>query len=66
LSKDPAKWVLVKEPAGALASRVTIPQALAWRLFTKGIDRDSVRAQITVEGNPELGEKVLYLTAIIG
>jgi hypothetical protein len=66
LSKAPAAWVLVKEAAGGFASRVTIPQELAWRLFTKGMDRDSVRAQITIEGDPELGEKVLHLTAIVG
>jgi hypothetical protein len=45
---------------------VTIPQELAWRIFTKGIDRDSARAQITVEGNRHLGDKVLQLTAIVG
>jgi uncharacterized protein (TIGR03083 family) len=66
LSKTPAAWVLVKEPAGPFASRVALPQALAWRIFTKGIDRDSARAQIEMEGNPDLGEKALHLTAIVG
>jgi len=28
-----------------------IPQELAWRVFTKGIDRESARKQIKVEGN---------------
>jgi uncharacterized protein (TIGR03083 family) len=68
-------WVLVKEVSGwnfggpldgNFASRVTMPQALAWRVFTKGIDRDSARAQIEVEGNRDLGEKILDLTAIVG
>jgi hypothetical protein len=45
---------------------VTVPQELAWRLFTKGIDRGAARAQIEIEGNQELGEEVLHLTAIIG
>jgi hypothetical protein len=31
----------------------------AWRLFTKGIDRDSARAQIELKGNRELGDVVL-------
>jgi uncharacterized protein (TIGR03083 family) len=66
LTKTDASWVLIKEPAGRLAFRVTIPQALAWRLFTKGIDRGTARAQITMEGSLELGERVLDLTAIIG
>jgi len=44
---------------------VTIPQALAWRLFTKGIDRNSARAQVEIGGDQGLGEKVLELTAIV-
>ena len=42
---------------------VTIPQALAWRVFTKGIDYDSARREIHVEG--DLGEKALRLKAIV-
>jgi uncharacterized protein (TIGR03083 family) len=66
LLKGPAAWTLVRKPFGEIASRVTIPQALAWRLFTKGIDRESARAQVIVEGNPHLGEFILHLTAIVG
>ncbi len=66
------KWILARASAGwnfvdgegtNLASRVTIPQALAWRLFTKGIDYDSARPEIQVEG--DLGEKAIRLTAIV-
>jgi uncharacterized protein (TIGR03083 family) len=66
LSREAAGWVFVKDFAGDFASRVTIPQALAWRIFTKGIDRDSARAQVEVSGNRNLGEPVLSLTAIVG
>lgn len=66
LLKKAQGWHLVKPSGEKPASRVTIPQELAWRIFTKGIDRDSVRAQITVEGNRHLGDKVLQLTAIVG
>ena len=45
---------------------MTIAQELAWRLFTKGIDRDTARAQITLDGNSDLGERVLHLAAIVG
>jgi hypothetical protein len=48
------------------AARVTVPQELAWRLFTKGIDRYSARAQIEIYGDCDLGEKILTLTAIVG
>jgi len=66
LSKAPAAWALVRKPAAAFVSRVTIPQELAWRLFTKGMDLDSARSQIGIEGNSDLGEKVLHLKAIVG
>ncbi|MGB7848369.1 MAG: maleylpyruvate isomerase N-terminal domain-containing protein [Candidatus Acidiferrum sp.] len=66
LSRGSTRWNFVKQPAGDFAARVTIPQDLAWRVFTKGVDRDSARAQITVEGSRVLGEKVLQLTAIVG
>jgi uncharacterized protein (TIGR03083 family) len=66
LRKEPLGWCFVKPSVEKPGSRVTIPQELAWRVFTKGIDRDSARAQIAVEGNRDLGEKVLQLTAIVG
>jgi len=66
LSKKSQGWDFVRPSPGDFAARVTIPQELAWRLFTKGISRDSVRMQITVEGNEALGEKVLDLVAIVG
>jgi uncharacterized protein (TIGR03083 family) len=66
LSRESIEWKLVRGSTGDFASRVTIPQALAWRLFTKGIDCDSARGQIEIEGDRYLGEKVLHLTAIVG
>jgi uncharacterized protein (TIGR03083 family) len=66
LAKGPTRWSFVSRPAEEVAARVTIPQELAWRVFTKGIDRDSARRRIAIEGNRDLGEKVLDLTAIVG
>ena len=66
LAKDPLAWTLVKNSGAVYKSRVTIPQALAWRLFTKGIDPDLIQPQIKVEGDPILVEKVLHLTVIVG
>ncbi|HLZ07100.1 MAG TPA: maleylpyruvate isomerase N-terminal domain-containing protein [Chloroflexota bacterium] len=66
LSRASTGWGFVNGPVADFASRVTIPQALAWRLFTKGVDRDSARALVEIDGVPSLGEKVLSLTAIVG
>ena len=65
LSKGSGRWDLVKEPNGGILSRVTIPQELAWRIFTRGIDRNAARASIQIEGDRGVGEKVLHLTAIV-
>jgi hypothetical protein len=66
LSKGPAAWNFLRQPVEDVAARITISQALAWRLFTKGIDRDAARSQIELEGNLDLGQKILDLTAIVG
>jgi len=66
LCRAEAGWRFVKTFEGIPASRVTISQTLAWRLFTKGIDRDSARAQVDITGNRDLGEHILHLTAIVG
>jgi uncharacterized protein (TIGR03083 family) len=66
LSRGSTGWNLVRGYFGEFASRVSIPQELAWQVFTKGIDRDRARSQIAIEGNRALGEKVLCLTAIVG
>jgi uncharacterized protein (TIGR03083 family) len=66
LSRESTRWTFVSQPSGKFAARVAIPQELAWRTFTKGIVRDSALAQTKIEGNRDLGEKVLGLTAIVG
>jgi uncharacterized protein (TIGR03083 family) len=65
LSKTATSWNLVKQPAGNIASRVRIPEELAWRIFTKGIASESARAQTQIEGDHNIGGKVLHLTAIV-
>lgn len=65
LSKGQTGWILANPSSEDFAARVAIPQELAWRLFTKGIDRDLARGQIEIRGNRELGERVLHLTAIV-
>ncbi len=65
LARESDGWELVKESAAEPAARVTIPQEIAWRVFTKGIDRDLAREQIQIQGDPQLGNLVLDLTAIV-
>jgi uncharacterized protein (TIGR03083 family) len=66
LSKGSADWGFAKRAAPDPAARVTIPQELAWRLFTKGVDREAAREQVEMEGDRNLSEPILHLTAIVG
>jgi hypothetical protein len=47
------------------ASRITIPQSIAWRLFTKGIDPESARDKVSLAGDIALAKHVLRLVAIV-
>jgi uncharacterized protein (TIGR03083 family) len=66
LERGAAGWNLRRGSGSEVAARVIVPQELAWRLFTKGIDRNSARAQLRIDGDQALGEKILNLTAIVG
>jgi uncharacterized protein (TIGR03083 family) len=66
LYRDEDRWVQVERPEGQQAAETTIPQDIAWRIFTKGIDRESAAAQVSVTGDRGLGAHVLGMVAIIG
>jgi uncharacterized protein (TIGR03083 family) len=58
-------WRLIGEPSGEKVSETTIPQEIAWRIFTKGIDRESAESQVTVTGDAKLGLHVLGMISIV-
>jgi len=66
LLRGETSWRLVASSPVEPVSKVIIPQELAWRLFTKGLDPAAAESQIRVEGNRELGSHVMHLTAIVG
>ncbi len=66
LLRDGSNWKLVASPVGEEISETTIPQEIAWRIFTKGISRDEAKAQIHVTGNPEIGLHILGMISIVG
>lgn len=51
---------------GEVRARAVVPQEIAWRIFTKGIDVEDARAQSVLEGDPVLALRLLRLTAIVG
>lgn len=66
LEREAHRWSFVREAPSAPTATVVIPEEIAWRVFTKGIDRASALAQTSIEGDRALGERLLNLTAIVG
>jgi uncharacterized protein (TIGR03083 family) len=58
-------WQLTAEPFGEKVAETTIPQEIAWRIFTKGIDRKAAETQVRVTGDPKLGTHVLGMISIV-
>jgi uncharacterized protein (TIGR03083 family) len=59
-------WRFTGELPSRIDAQVVVPQSIAWRLFTKGIDREVARSEVKFDGDIALGERVLQLTAIVG
>jgi uncharacterized protein (TIGR03083 family) len=66
LSRYENDWRFLCESPEATVCKVTLPQEIAWRVFTKGIDRHTAREQSRVEGDTRLAEGIFGLTAIVG
>lgn len=66
LYRDGGRWVQVASPEGHQVSETTIPQEIAWRVFTKGIDRKTAEGQSTIIGDRALGSHILHMVSIVG
>lgn len=65
LLRDAGRWRLCVGECGRVVARTSIPQEIAWRIFTKGIRRQDARAAVTVAGDEALAAPVLEMTAIV-
>lgn len=66
LYRDRDRWVQEASASGTEAASVTIPQEIAWRVFTKGIDREAAMKHTAISGDRELATHVLGMVAIVG
>jgi uncharacterized protein (TIGR03083 family) len=66
LFRDANTWKLISSPAGETISKTSIPQEIAWRIFTKGITRQDAEAQLRVTGDKRVGLHVLSVVSIVG
>lgn len=65
LYRDGDRWVRVESAKGQPVSETTIPQDIAWRVFTKGINKETALGYSTISGDAELAERVFEMLAII-
>lgn len=65
LERGAGVWTLVSRSIAEPAARVRIPQEIAWRVFTKGIDRKAALAESRIDGDVAVASKVFDLTAIV-
>lgn len=60
------RWLLTSGVAAHPAASVTIPGAIAWRIFTKGIAATDAARLVALEGDRALASHVLRAVAIVG
>jgi len=66
LERSDSGWVLVAAPARErIDARISIPQEIAWRVFTKGIAREDAKSRALISGDEALAAATLGLTAIV-
>jgi uncharacterized protein (TIGR03083 family) len=66
LFRDGDTWELIPSPAGEKISETTIPQEIAWRIFTKGISLEEARAEVLVTGDEVVSLHILKMISIVG
>ena len=58
-------WKLLSQCTFTPTSEVSIDGSIAWRLFTKGIDREQAAQKCRFSGNQILGKKILSMLAVM-
>jgi uncharacterized protein (TIGR03083 family) len=66
LHRNGGNWRLLSSPQGRNVSETVIPQEIAWRIFTKGINSETARAQVAVTGDQQIGLHILNMISIVG
>lgn len=59
------RWELNSEADRKADASVVIPQEIAWRVFTKGIDRESALKQSRISGDRRLSEHLFGVLAVM-
>lgn len=65
LLRQGERWHLGCDAQGVPAADVSIPEDVAWRLWTKGIGTEDARRSINVAGDERLGWKILTMLSVM-
>ncbi len=66
LCREEERWTLALESRAEPAADVVLRQDIAWRVFTKGTNRETARAHAVIRGDAGLAAPIFATTAIIG
>lgn len=59
------RWHLSTDDPGKARVKVTIPQEIAWRLFTNCIPKSEAQRRMTFQGDAPLGTSILDMLSIM-
>jgi len=65
LRRGDTAWVLTEREQDQPAAEATIPQEIAWLIFTKGMERTTAQSQVKITGDVALALPVLGMVSIV-
>jgi uncharacterized protein (TIGR03083 family) len=65
IRREDQKWVFYEGGSEHSNSEVILPEDIAWRIFTHGINKTQALETVTLKGDQSLGSKVLDMVSII-
>ena len=65
LCREDSAWALTEREQDRPTAETIIPQEIAWRIFTKGIDPATARSQCKITGDATLALPVLGMISIV-
>ena len=65
LVRASAGWNLFEGSDGSPAASISMDQEAAWKLFSKGLDPDSARRKIEIQGDAALAQPVFHSLAVM-
>ncbi|HEU5402486.1 MAG TPA: maleylpyruvate isomerase family mycothiol-dependent enzyme [Terriglobales bacterium] len=66
LTRRRENWELSRDCRGEVSAEISMPQSIAWKLFTKGLSEEAASQHLQLSGEKTLTDPILHVTAIMG